>query len=131
VRRLLAGCLLGCLVGGAAGMPDRSALAHHSFSSFDLGAPTELDGTAQEFRYTNPHCFIVLKVKGTDGRIVTWTLEGMPPSFLERDGWSRNTLKPGDQIRLTILPLRSGGAGGMWNPQGLRFRDGKTVAAGR
>jgi hypothetical protein len=32
---------------------------------------------------------------------------------------------------LTILPLRSGGAGGMWNPQGLRFRDGKTVAAGR
>jgi hypothetical protein len=106
-------------------------MAHHSFSMFEFAAPTELDGTVQEFRYTNPHSFIVLKVKGTDGRVATWTLEGMAPASLERDGWNRNTLKPGDQIRLTVSPLRSGGTGGMWNPQALRFRDGRTVAAGR
>jgi hypothetical protein len=98
---------------------------------FEFAAPTELDGTVQEFRYTNPHSFIVLKVKGTDGRVATWTLEGMAPASLERDGWNRNTLKPGDQIRLTVSPRRSGGTGGMWSPQALRFRDGRTVAAGR
>jgi hypothetical protein len=112
-------------------MTGGAALAHHSFSAFDLGTPTEVEGTVQEFKFINPHSYIVLKAKGADGRATTWTLEGMPPSFLERDGWTAKTLKPGDQIRLTISPLRSGGAGGMWSPDGLRFHDGKTVAAGR
>jgi hypothetical protein len=129
--KLLIGCLLGGLMGGVLVVTSRPAMAHHSFSMFDFGAPIELDGTVQEFRYTNPHSFIVLKAKGPDGRIATWTLEGMAPGVLERDGWNRSTLKPGDQIRLTVSPLRNGGAGGMWNPQALRFRDGKTVASGR
>jgi Family of unknown function (DUF6152) len=112
-------------------MAGGAATAHHSFSAFDFGTPTELEGTVLEFKYINPHCYIVLKVKGTDGRAATWTLEGGPPSFLERDGWTAKTLKPGDQIKATISPLRSGAGGGMWTPQGIRFRDGKTVAAGR
>jgi hypothetical protein len=112
--------LIGCvavLVGS-----NSTALAHHSFSMFDYGAPTDLEGTVQEFRYTNPHTFIILRAKGA-----TWTLEGNSPSTLERDGWNRTTLKPGDQIRLTVSPLRSGGAGGMWSPGSVHFRDGKTA----
>jgi hypothetical protein len=65
-----------------------------------------------------------LKVKGKDGRVETWTLEGQPTPMLEREGWTRQTLKPGDQIRATIAPLRSGAAGGSWLPQGLSFRKG-------
>jgi hypothetical protein len=94
VRKGLAGCLIACLLGGPLVMTGRAAMAHHSFASFDLGQPTELDGTVQEFRYTNPHSFIVLKVKGADGRVATWTLEGMAPAVLERDGWNRNTSSP-------------------------------------
>jgi Family of unknown function (DUF6152) len=116
---------------GALMMTGRSASAHHSFSMFDFGSPTDIEGTVQEFRYTNPHCFIILKVKGADGHVGTWTLEGMSPSNLQLDGWNAKSLKSGDQIKLTIYPLRSGGTSGMWNPQSARFRDGKAVATGR
>jgi hypothetical protein len=112
-------------------MTGGQALAHHSFSMFDFGMPTELEGTVLEFKFINPHSYIVLKAKGQDGKATTWTLEGMPPSFLERDGWGAKTLRPGDQIRLTVSPLRSGAAGGTWSPEWVHFHDGKTVAAGR
>jgi hypothetical protein len=106
-----------------------SATAHHSFSMFDFDRPTELEGTVQEFRYTNPHTMLLLRVKGKDG--ATWNLEGMGPSSLERDGWTSRTLRPGDHIRVTTWPLRSGGTGGVWYPQWIHFRDGRAVTAGR
>jgi hypothetical protein len=120
-----------CLISGALVMMGDSALAHHAFSMFEYGSSAELEGTVQEFKYVNPHAFIILKVKGKDGRIETWTLEGQRTAMLERDGWTRATLKPGDQIKLTIAPLRSGANGGSWTPQELHFRDGKAVAVGR
>jgi hypothetical protein len=98
---------------------------------FEYGTSTELEGTVQEFKYVNPHAFITLKVKGKDGRVETWTLEGQPTPMLEREGWTARTLKPGDQIKLTIQPLRSGATGGSWTPQELHFRDGKPVAVSR
>jgi hypothetical protein len=85
----------------------------------------------QEFRYTNPHSFIILKVKRADGRVATWTLEGMSPSNLQLDGWTNKSLKAGDQIKLMVYPLKSGGTSGMWNPQSAHFHDGKVVATGR
>jgi hypothetical protein len=127
VNRLLSACF----ISGALVLTGGQALAHHSFSPFDIGMPTELEGTVLEFKFINPHSYIVLKAKGQDGRATTWTLEGMPPTFLERDGWGAKTLRPGDQIRLTVSPLRTRAAGGMWSPEGVHFHDGKTVAAGR
>jgi hypothetical protein len=91
----------------------------------------ELEGTVQEFKYVNPHAYIILKVKGKDGRLETWTLEGEPTATLAREGWNSRTLKPGDQIKVTIAPLRSGATGGSWTPQQLHFRNGKTVAVAR
>jgi len=119
-----------CLIGALMAARD-AATAHHSLSAFDIVGSIELEGTVQEFRYTNPHSYIVVKAKGPDGRVATWTLEGVAASSLQRDGWTNRTLKPGDQIRATVSPLISGGAGGSWTPQGIRFRDGKTVATGR
>jgi hypothetical protein len=123
---LLSACLMGFMLFATGG----AALAHHSFSPFDLGNSTELEGAVLEFKFVNPHTYIVMKAKGPDGRVATWTLEGPPPTFLDRDGWTRATLKPGDQIKVTVSLLRSGGAGGMWNQNGVHFRDGKTVSAG-
>jgi Family of unknown function (DUF6152) len=131
VQKLVQKLLAVCLMGGTLVMTGQPARAHHSFSMFDFGSPTDIEGTVQEFRYTNPHCFIILKVKGTDGRLATWMLEGMSPSNLQLDGWTNKSLKPGDQIKLMIYPLRSGGTSGMWNPQSAHFRDGKAVATGR
>ena len=107
------------------------ATAHHSLSAFDIVGSVELDGTVQEFKFTNLHSYIVMKAKGPDGRVATWTPEGSAASGLQRDGWNIHTLKPGDQIKATVAPLLSGGAGGSWNPWNIHFRDSKSAAAGR
>ena len=103
------------------------AAAHHSFAMFDQDNPLELEGTVQEFKFTSPHTFIILDVKGEDGGTTVWNLEGGPPSFLVRDGWSKSTLKPGDEVRMTVEPLRSGAPGGAWSVRRIKFRDGQPI----
>jgi hypothetical protein len=49
------------------------------------------------------------------------------PSALVREGWSRATLKPGDELKLIVAPLRSGAPGGAWVTQRIHFRDGKPL----
>src|SRR5207248_9766811 len=94
-----------------------AALAHHSFAMFDQEHPMELKGTVTEFKFTSPHTFILLEVKGTDGGSTVWNLEGASPSALVREGWASKTLKSGDQLKMTIDPLRSGAPGGACSEQ--------------
>jgi hypothetical protein len=114
------------LTGVALVMSAGGALAHHAFAMFE-DRPTPLEGTVQEFRFTNPHAFIILRVKGQDGHTVTWTLEGPSPTSLVRDGWSIKCLKPGDQLKMTIWPLREGKNGGVFYPRYMTFRDGRAI----
>ncbi|HKA42971.1 MAG TPA: DUF6152 family protein [Burkholderiales bacterium] len=107
-----------------------AALAHHSFAMFDQDNPVLLEGVVQEFKFTNPHTFIVLSVKDEKGSVQTWNLEGTSPSNLVRGGWSSKTLKTGDEIKLKIWPLRSGAPGGGWNVDQINFRDGKPIGGG-
>jgi hypothetical protein len=94
-----------------------AAQAHHSFAMFDQEHPIEIAGTVVEFRYTNPHSYILLTVKepGSEDNTV-WTLEGPSPSLLSHKGITAKTINPGDQLVLTIDPLRTGAPGGMWSP---------------
>ena len=86
--------------------------AHHSFSVFDMQTEKTLEGEVVEFQWTNPHTWTWLNVKNEDGSVTKWGLEGMSPNFLGRRGWSKNTLKPGDHIKVVIAPLKSGEPGG-------------------
>ena len=104
-----------------------TAMAHHSFAMFDQENPIELTGTVQEFKYTSPHSYLLLAVTGQDGTTVIWNLEGQAPSLLARDGWTSETLKPGDEIIITIHPLRSGAPGGAWNVIRAKFKDGRPI----
>jgi hypothetical protein len=119
--------LAALLLGGVMMATGSAASAHHSFAVFDTQHPLELQGTVQEFKFTSPHAFIVLEVKGDDGTTTIWNLEGASPSFLVRDGWSSQSLKSGDQIKLSIDPLRSGAPGGAWNGQRTTYRSGRPV----
>jgi hypothetical protein len=105
-----------------------TAMAHHSFAMFDQGNPIEIAGTVVEFRYTSPHSFILVDVKGKDGASTVWNLEGPSPSILARDGMSAKSLKPGDELVLTIDPLRSGAPGGAWALIKTKFKDGKPIS---
>jgi uncharacterized protein DUF6152 len=104
-----------------------TARAHHSFAIFDQAHPIELIGIVQEFKFSNPHTFIVLRVSGQSARSVVWHLEGPSANSLRWSGWSPESLKPGDQVRITIEPLRSGAPGGAWSTSKVRFLDGTPV----
>jgi hypothetical protein len=126
MRRQLIALVAGAFLGGPTGF----ALAHHSFAMFDQDNQVELAGEVQEFKFTSPHTFIILRVKGTDGAVTTWSLEGQSPSALVRDGWSSKAINAGDEIILTIAPLRSGAPGGAWTTNRIKFRDGRPIVKG-
>lgn len=105
-----------------------AAQAHHSFAMFDQENLIELEGVVQEFRYTSPHSLIILVVKEKDGSTQAWSLEGAAPTALVREGWTNKTLKPGDELKMTIAPLRSGAPGGSWSAGKITYKDGRPVA---
>jgi hypothetical protein len=104
-RKLLLSCLL--LTGVA--FP---VLGHHSFNMFDDRKELVLKGEVKEFQWSNPHTWIQLNVADASGKVVEWSIEGGSPNLLGRQGWKRNTLKPGDKVEITVHPLRDGQPGG-------------------
>jgi hypothetical protein len=105
------------------------AVAHHSFAMFDQEHPQDVTGVVKDYKYTSPHSFIILDIKDKEGKTEAWNLEGGSPSALARDGWTSKSLKPGDELRLTIEPLRSGAPGGAWNVNKIKFNDGRPIVA--
>ena len=115
------------LAGAALVLSGGAVLAHHSFAMFDQDHPMELSGTVTEFKFTSPHTFVLLDVKGADGSDTVWNLEGASPSALVREGWSSKTLKAGDELKMTIDPLRSGAPGGSWSEKKAQFLSGQPI----
>lgn len=108
-----------------------NARAHHSFAMFDTEHPIELTGTVKEFKFVNPHSILILQVKGKDGEVTDWILEGGAPAMLTRAGMNAHSLKEGDEIIVTIFPLHSGAPGGSYYPDRVKFKDGTPVATPR
>jgi hypothetical protein len=104
-------------------------VAHHSFAMFDQEHPMDVTGVVREYKYTSPHSFIILEIKDKDGASEAWNLEGGSPSALARDGWTSKSLKPGDELKMTIEPLRSGAPGGAWNVKKIQFKGGEPIVA--
>ncbi len=85
------------------------SLSHHSFAVFfDEARTLSISGVVQEFQFRNPHGLIRLTVRGEDGREQSWKAETNSPSILERRGWKRDSLKPGDVITVEGWPARDG-----------------------
>jgi Family of unknown function (DUF6152) len=103
------------------------AFAHHSYAMFDTEHPIYLIGTVKDFKYTAPHSYIILVVKNEDGTTRAWNLEGGAPTRLAPVGWTGQSLKPGDQIRVKVALLRSGAPGGSWSEFDITFADGRPI----
>jgi Family of unknown function (DUF6152) len=106
-------------------LPTAPASAHHSFGLFDMGNEKVIEGNIVEFQWTNPHTWTFIDVKAEDGRVTKWGIEGMSPNYLGRRGWSKDSLRPGDHVKVVIYPLKSGNPGGTFLRATLP--DGKTM----
>jgi len=73
--------------------------AHHAFAAeFDINRPLKLRGTITKWQVTNPHSWIHMDVKGPDGKVVPWAIEGGSPNSLYRLGFTKESLVPGTEI---------------------------------
>jgi len=119
-RVLVVGALSLLLVTGA-------AVAHHSTAMFDMQHTVTINGTVTQFDWTNPHTFIFMEVmNATTGTSENWSVEGMSPNYLSRNGWTRHTLKPGDKIAMEVHLLKDGRKGGFCAT--VTLPDGKKLA---
>ena len=103
------------LVAGALLVLTLPARAHHSFAIFAMDTEATYTGTVVEYRWSNPHTHITIKVAagpGVDPRTVgTWDIEGGSTNIMGRQGWNKATYKAGDPITVVAHPLRDGGKG--------------------
>ncbi len=103
-----------------------TASAHHSTAMFDMTHTVKLNGTVTQFDWTNPHTFIWMEVTDpSSGTTESWSIEGMSPNYLSRNGWSRHTLKPGDKIAMEVHLLKDGRKGGFCAQ--VTLPDGRTL----
>jgi hypothetical protein len=87
--------------------------AHHGGVDYDATKHVVLKGTITGFEWTNPHSQVHLDVADDKGNVVHWSFETQPPSILVHAGWTRNSLKPGDQVTLTATPTKNGAPVGL------------------
>lgn len=96
------------LISAACLMLSVSAMAHHGAASFDNEKVLTLKGTVTEWLWANPHCFLKLNAKDETGTVRTWNLETGNPTDITGAGYRRTTFKPGDEVTVTITPVKSG-----------------------
>ncbi len=96
------------LIVAAALLIQGPVFAHHSSAAFDSGKKVILKGTVTEWVYSNPHCMLILEVKGPDGQMVQWTTETQPPASIFPVGYRRDSFKAGDQVTITVEPFKDG-----------------------
>jgi len=85
--------------------------AHHGGSEYDMTKIVTLHATVTELQFVNPHTLVTFTVKDDSGKVSEWEGELPSPNLLTRRGWSRNTLKPGDQVTIIGAPAKNGEKG--------------------
>jgi len=88
--------------------------AHHSATMFDQTKTVTLQGVVKEWQLTNPHSWLLVDVKGKDGKTVTWGFEAEGPSTLQRAGIKPSDLKVGTKLTIVGNPMRNGEPAAIW-----------------
>ncbi len=89
-----------------------AASAHHSFAMFDTSKQVTVQGVVKQFTWANPHVWLDIVVTDDRGQPQTWGLESLAVGLLYRDGWTADSLKPGDKVTVQLHPMRDGTFGG-------------------
>jgi hypothetical protein len=76
------------------------AFAHHGASAYDMTKLTTLKGKVTDFQFINPHVQLAAEVKDDNGNVEKWIAEANSPNVLSKSGWTKDTVKPGDEVTL-------------------------------
>jgi hypothetical protein len=102
------------------------AVAHHSFAAeYDEKKPVKVTGIVRKVEWTNPHSRMYVDVKDANGTVTVWNFEFGSPNHLFRAGWSRNTVKEGDQITVEGWAAKDGAH--LAQTRQVILADGRTV----
>ena len=82
--------------------------AHHGASAYDRSRKVSLKATITEFRWTNPHTYILFDAPDEQGKVDHWSCESINPGMLSKQGWTRRTLSAGDTVTIIGYPSRTG-----------------------
>ena len=112
-----------CLILLAAAIP---ALAHHAISAeFDTTKPIKFEGTVKSVDWMNPHIYVNIETK-EEGKTVVYSVEGGPPNSLYRNGWRKDSLKPGDVVQVSGMKAKKADSNRIGNAR-IVTADGKAV----
>lgn len=89
-----------------------SAWAHHSFGFYDMKKSVEVEGTVEKYEWSNPHSWLFLSVMASSGS-TSYGFEMVSVGEMLRKGWAKNTVKPGDKIKVTYHPIKDGTPNGL------------------
>ena len=98
--------------------------AHHAVAGvYDLNKEMVLEGRLKKLNFTNPHASIELSVPDKDGKVTDWVLTTASVQTLTREGINKTSMKPGEILKVTILPARNGNPAGFIRNLQLGDRD--------
>ena len=90
-----------------------SVSAHHGTSGYDMDKVITLTGTVTSFDWSNPHCLVRIAVKDDKGEMKDWIVELGAPTIMRRNGWTKESMKPGDAVVAETHPARNGASTGL------------------
>jgi hypothetical protein len=106
-----------------------SLTAHHAFSSeFDASKPIVLNGTVTKTEWINPHSWIHIDVKGSDGKVASWAIECGAPNSLLRRGLNKTSIPSGTQIVVDGFQAKDGSTTA--NAKDITLPDGRKFFVG-
>ena len=118
---------LALIVGAALLVLTASAYAHHPFAAeYDWTKPVTLTGTVSKIEWTNPHAVLYVDAKDENGQTKQWALELGSPSALTRAGWTKDTLKKGDQV--TVDAWRAKNKDDKANVKSVKLSNGRELS---
>jgi hypothetical protein len=105
------------------------AFGHHSFSAqYDASKPITLHGIVTRLEWTNPHAGLYLDVIDGSGKVTAWEFELGSPNGLRSAGWTRNSLRPGQEVTVRAFPAKDGSHLG--NAFSIQLADGTSLLSG-